>query len=68
MNYNMINIVYMTVFHADFISVTLGRLRAALHIAIKNLPFCLAVLHSKKLTFSTGRSIQYPLKYKLQGR
>ena len=40
MNYNVISIVYMTVFHADFISVALGRLRRRLHTAIKDLLFC----------------------------
>ena len=40
MNYNVISIVYMTVFHADFIYVTLKRLQRRLHMAMKDLLFC----------------------------
>jgi len=66
MNYYMINIVYMTVFNADFISVTLGRLRPRLHIAIRHLLFNKAVLYGEKSTFSTGRSSRSPLQHELQ--
>ena len=62
----LINIVYMTVFNADFISVTLGRLRPRLHIAIRHLLFNKAVLYGEKSTFSTGRSTRSPLQHELQ--
>ena len=66
MNYNIMNVVYMTVFNADFISVTLGRLRPRLHIAIRHLLFNKAVLYGEKSTFSTGRSTRSPLQHELQ--
>ena len=40
-------VLYMIVFHADFVFVTLGRLRRRLHTGIKDLLFCLAVVHEK---------------------
>ena len=36
----MLSVLYMTVSHADFIYITLERLRRRLHIAIKDLLFC----------------------------
>ena len=56
----------MTVCHADFITVTLGRIRWRRHIAIKHLLYSMCQVHGRKSTFLIGRSTPYALQYELQ--